>query len=139
MASHVWDDEPWERLSRRYIQLVRQLGALSELPLALDRRIRPLLFAGELAAAAALLDETRTVEDATGTPPWHYGALSLAAFRGDQATAAALISSITRDVTKRGEGYGIACAEWANAVLSNGLGQPRGAVAGADPGTAYKG
>ena len=33
-----------------------------ELPLALDRRARPLLFAGELAAAAALLDETRTVE-----------------------------------------------------------------------------
>ena len=91
MASHVWDDERWELLSRRYIQLVRQLGALSELPLALDRRIRPFLFAGELTAAAALLDETRTVEDATGNPPWHYGALSLAAFRGNQATAAALI------------------------------------------------
>jgi len=35
-------------------------------------------------------------------PPWHYGALSLAAFRGNQATAAALISSIMRDVTERG-------------------------------------
>ena len=45
MASHVWDDERWELLSRRYIQLVRQLGSLAELPLALDRRIRPLLFA----------------------------------------------------------------------------------------------
>jgi len=132
MASQVWDDERWELLSRRYIQLVRQLGALAELPLALDRRIRPLLFAGELTAAAALLDETRTVEDATGNPPWHYGALSLAAFRGDQATAAALISSIMRDVTQRGEGYGIACAEWANAVLSNGLGRPGDAVAAAE-------
>ena len=38
-----------------------ELGALAELPLALDRRIRPFLFAGELTAAAALLDETRTV------------------------------------------------------------------------------
>jgi DNA-binding CsgD family transcriptional regulator len=139
MASHVWDDEPWERLSRRYIQLVRQLGALSELPLALDRRIRPLLFAGELTAAAALLDETRTVEDATGNPPWHYGALSLAAFRGNQATAAALISSIMRDVTERGEGYGIACAEWATAVLSNGLGLPRDAVAAAERAAEYHG
>ena len=139
MASHVWDDERWELLSRRYIQLVRQLGALSELPLALDRRIRPLLFAGELTAAAALLDETRTVEDATGNPPWHYGALSLAAFRGNQATAAALISSIMRDVTQRGEGYGIACAEWASAVLSNGLGLPRDAVVAAERAAEYHG
>ena len=139
MASHVWDDERWELLSRRYIQLVRQLGALSELPLALDRRIRPFLFAGELTAAAALLDETRTVEDATGNPPWHYGALSLAAFRGNQATAAALISSIMRDVTQRGEGYGIACAEWANAVLSNGLGLPRDAVVAAERAAEYHG
>ena len=139
MASHVWDDERWELLSRRYIQLVRQLGALSELPLALDRRIRPLLFAGKLTTAAALLDETRTVEDATGNPPWHYGALSLAAFRGNQATAAALISSIMRDVTQRGEGYGIACAEWANAVLSNGLGLPRDAVVAADRAAEYHG
>jgi DNA-binding CsgD family transcriptional regulator len=139
MASHVWDDEPWELLSRRYIQLVRQLGALAELPLALDRRIRPLLFAGELTAAAALLDETRTVDDATGNPPWHYGALSLAAFRGNQATAAALISSIMRDVTQRGEGYGIACAEWASAVLSNGLGLPRDAVTAAERAAEYHG
>ena len=137
MASQVWDDERWELLSRRYIQLVRQLGALAELPLALDRRIRPLLFAGELTAAAALLDETRTVEDATGNPPWHYGALSLAAFRGNQATAATLISSIMRDVTQRGEGYGIACAEWANAVLCNGLGLPRDAVAAAERAAEY--
>src|SRR6185437_8411559 len=103
MASHVWDDERWELLSRRYIQLVRQLGALSELPLALDRRIRPLLFAGKL------------------------------------TTAAALISSIMRDVTQRGEGYGIACAEWANAVLSNGLGLPRDAVVAAERAAEYHG
>ena len=82
--------------SRRYIQLVRQLGALAELPLALDRRIRPLLFAGELTAAAALLDETRTVEDATGNPPWHYGALA-GPRSGGPATAAALISWIMQD------------------------------------------
>jgi hypothetical protein len=139
MASQVWDDGRWELLSRRYIQQVRQLGALAELPLALDRRIRPLVFAGELAAATALLDETRTVEDATGNPPWHYGALSLAAFRGDQATAAALFGSIMRDVTQRGEGYGIACAEWATAMLSNGLGQPHDAVAAAERATEYHG
>ena len=139
VASHVWDDERWELLSRRYIQLVRQIGALAELPLALDRRARPLLFAGELTAAAALLDETRTVEEATGNPSWSYGALSLAAFRGHETSAAALINSIMRDVTQRGEGYGITAAEWASAVLSNGLGHPRDAMAAAERATEYHG
>ncbi|HUB21312.1 MAG TPA: AAA family ATPase [Streptosporangiaceae bacterium] len=139
VASHVWDDERWELLSRRYLTLVRQTGALAELPLALDRRARPLLFAGELSAAAALLDETRTVEEATGAPPWPYGALSLAAFRGHEASAGALINSTLRDVTRRGEGYGITAAEWANAVLSNGLGHPRDAMAAAERATGYRG
>ena len=139
VASHVWDDERWELLSRRYIQLVRKMGALAELPLALDRRARPLLFAGELAAAAALLDETRTVEAATGNPPWPYGELSLAAFRGNEADATALISSIMADATQRGEGYGITAAEWANSVLGNGLGRPRDAMAAAERATAYHG
>ena len=138
-ASHVWDDERWELLSRRYIALVRQIGALAELPLALDRRARPLLFAGELTAAAALLDETRTVEEATGNPPWPYGALSLAAFRGNEADAAVLIESVMGDVTRRGEGYGITAAEWANAVLSNGLGRPGDALAAAERATEYHG
>jgi DNA-binding CsgD family transcriptional regulator len=138
-ASHVWDDERWELLSRRYVTMIRQTGALAELPLALDRRARPLLFAGELTAAAALLDETRTVEEATGSPPWPYGALSLAAFRGNEASAAALISSITGDVTRRGEGYGITCAEWAKAVLGNGLSRPRDAMAAAERAIEYHG
>jgi len=139
VASHVWDDESWELLSRRYIALVRRIGALAELPLALDRRARPLLFAGELTAAAALLDETRTVEEATGNPAWPYGELSLAAFRGNETSAAALINSILETVTQRGEGYGITAAEWANAVLNNGLGRPRDSLAAAERATEYQG
>jgi DNA-binding CsgD family transcriptional regulator len=138
-AYHVWDDERWELLSRRYVTLVRQIGALAEFPLALDRRSRPLLFAGELTAAAALLDETRTVEGATGSPPWPYGELSLAAFRGNEASAAALIRTIMGDVTRRGEGLGITAAEWASAVLSNGLGRPQAALAAAQRATEYHG
>ena len=138
-AYHVWDDERWELLSQRYIRLVRQVGALTELPLALDRRSRPLLFAGELTAAAALLDETRTVEQAIGSAPWPYGALSLAAFRGHEGSAAVLIKAIMRDVTERGEGLGITAAEWANAVLGNGLGRYEAALASAQRATAFYG
>jgi DNA-binding CsgD family transcriptional regulator len=65
--------------------------------------------------------------------------LSLAAFRGNEASAAALIDSIMGAVTRRGEGYGITAAEWANAVLSNGLGRPRDAMAAAERATEYRG
>ena len=67
------------------------------------------------------------------------GELSLAAFRGNEASAAVLISSIMADVTRRGEGYGITAAEWANSVLGNGLGRPRDAMAAAERATAYQG
>ena len=54
-------------------------------------------------------------------------------------TAVGLISSILRDVTRRGEGYGITCAEWASSVLSNGLGRPHDALAAAERATAFHG
>src|SRR6185369_1601544 len=50
-----------------------------------------------------------------------------------------MIELFMRDVTQRGEGYGIACAEWANAVLSNGLGLPRDAVVAAERAAEYHG
>ena len=51
-ALRVWDDDRWATLSARYLQLAREVGALSELPLALVSRAYLLLFSGELTAAA---------------------------------------------------------------------------------------
>ena len=53
-ADHLWDYDAWDRFSRRHLQLAREVGALSELPLALSMRAYVLFFAGELAAAASL-------------------------------------------------------------------------------------
>ena len=86
-----------------------------------------------------MLDEIRTVEEATGYPTWPYSELALTAFRGHDASAAALIDSIMGDVTQRGEGDGITAAAWAKAVLANGLGRPRDALAAAERATAYHG
>ena len=49
-ALHLWDDERWDLLSVRYVELARRAGALSELPLALSMRAYMLLFAGDLGA-----------------------------------------------------------------------------------------
>jgi ATP/maltotriose-dependent transcriptional regulator MalT len=136
-AMRAWDDDRWEALSARHVQLARETGALSELPLALTSRTFVLLFAGELSAAASLTEETQAVKDAIGSNLAPYGALGLAALRGDETTASALIGATLDDVTQRGEGVGITLAEWANAVLNNGLGRYDNALAAARRATAY--
>ncbi|WP_101948089.1 LuxR family transcriptional regulator [Mycobacterium sp. 3519A] len=131
-ALHLWDDEHWEVLSVRYLELARASGALSELPLALSTRAMMLLFAGDLAAAAVLVDEQKAVTEATGGNLAPYAAMRLAALRGDETEAFALINETALEVPNRGEGIGIAVAEWTRAVLLNGLGDYTGAMAAAE-------
>jgi DNA-binding CsgD family transcriptional regulator len=121
-AMRIWDYETWATLSARYVRLCRETGALSELPLALTSRAFSLLFAGDLGGAAAVAAEVQAVKEATGSNLAAYGALGLAALRGDEAAATALISATRDEVTRRGEGIGITFTDWASAVLSNGLG-----------------
>jgi DNA-binding CsgD family transcriptional regulator len=134
----LWEDDRWDALSARHVQLVRETAALSELPLALISRTYVLLYAGDLAGAAALVDETQDVKEATGGNVAPYGALGLAALRGDKAHAEPLIESTIDDVSRRGEGVGINFAEWANALLHNGLGSYDVALAAAQRATAYE-
>jgi DNA-binding CsgD family transcriptional regulator len=130
-ALHVWDDDRWDALSGRYVALARGAGALSELPLALSMRAHLLLFTGDLAAVASLTDEIQASKEATGSSLAPYAAMSLAALRGNQAKASALIEATTRDVTQRGEGVGITSAELATAMLGNGTGRYREAMTAA--------
>jgi DNA-binding CsgD family transcriptional regulator len=122
-ALHLWDDERWDMLSAQYVELARKAGALSELPLALSTRSMMLLFGGDLATATALTDEGRAVIDATGSQFAPYAAMGLAALQGKQATVSALIEVTASDVAERGEGIAMSVAEWANALLHNGLGR----------------
>jgi DNA-binding CsgD family transcriptional regulator len=138
-AMRIWDDDGWDRLTVRYVELARETGALSELPLALLGRTYVLLFSGDLTAAATLSDETRAVNEAIGSNLAPYGALGLAALRGDEAQTLALIESTIKDVTKRGEGVGITFARWASAVLHNGLGRYGKALSAAKQAIAYDG
>jgi DNA-binding CsgD family transcriptional regulator/tetratricopeptide (TPR) repeat protein len=137
-AMRVWDDDAWEALSARHVRLARGVGALSELPIALTSRTYMLLFAGDLTAAASLVDEAQAVKEATGSNLAPYGALGLAALRGDEAGTLALLDATKDDVTRRGEGAGITFAEWADAVLNNGLGRYPDALAAARRATSYE-
>ena len=136
VAPHLWDDDRWHLLSEQHVELCRGVGALSELPLALSMRAFTMLLAGDLTGAAALVTEHQVAMDATGSHLAPYPELGVAALRGRHAEAAALIDKTIRDVSLRGEGIGIAVAEWATAVLNNGLGSYETAMQAAQRATA---
>jgi DNA-binding CsgD family transcriptional regulator len=131
VAISLWDDESWDVLSSRHVRLAREAGALSELPLALELRCASEVSAGELDAAQVLLDEADAIAQAGGSAPLTDAALLLAGWRGDEAKARALIESAIRDAGDRGEESTITVAEYAAAVLDNGLGRHEAALAAA--------
>jgi len=136
-AMRVWDGERWEALSTRYVQLVREAGALSELPLALTVSGYMRLIAGDLHAAEALAEELETLTEAIGGGLAPYCTMALASLRGEEERATALVAATIEDANQRGEGIGTVYAEWAAAVLHNGLGQYDEALAAAQRSTAY--
>jgi DNA-binding CsgD family transcriptional regulator len=138
-AVHTWDHERWDELSDRHVQLAREVGALSELPLALSSRTYVLLFAGDLSGAAALVEEVQAVKEMTGSSLAPYGGLGLAAFRGSSAEVSMLTETTLGDATIRGEGNAITSVEWASAVLNNGLGEYGKAMAAAERSGGYSG
>ena len=87
IAPDLWDDETWHELATRQLQLARDAGALSVLPLAATYRAGVHVHAGEFAAAAALIEEADAITEATGNAPLRYTSLVLAAWRGREAEA----------------------------------------------------
>jgi tetratricopeptide (TPR) repeat protein len=123
LALELWDDESAYALSHRHLQIARDTGDLSELALALSSRTTVLVFCGDLSGAAAQIAEAQSVQDAAGISSAPYGALMVAAWRGQVREAGELIDVTMREVTSRGEGVSIAISEYSHAVLCNGLGQ----------------
>jgi DNA-binding CsgD family transcriptional regulator len=122
-AVDLWDDEAWDVLATRHVELARDAGALVELPIALHTRIGVHLNAGELTAAAALLEEVEVIAEATGSPIAPYGAVALAAWRGREVEAVELMEACTKEVLSRGEGTALTAIGWARAQLYNSLGR----------------
>jgi DNA-binding CsgD family transcriptional regulator len=136
-AHDLWDDEGWEALSTRHLQLTRDVGALGLLPIAIAQRVGMHLHAGEFAAAAALVEETEAITEATGADLPPYSALALAAWQGHADEATRLIQATLNRVTARGEGMGLSLTLYTSAVLHNGLGRSRDALHAAERASAY--
>jgi DNA-binding CsgD family transcriptional regulator len=120
IAADLWDDEAWYALSTRHVEMARETGALSELPLALNSQVFMHLFAGDLAAAASLVEQVRSVTAATGSRLTPNAAVGLAALR--DRTGEPIQASMTEEAPP-GEGLAVTVTQWANALLCNGLGR----------------
>ncbi|GIE95037.1 ATP-binding protein [Paractinoplanes rishiriensis] len=136
-AADVWDDQGWPVLTERHVRIARRVGDLSTLPLTLNSLVCVHVFAGEEAAAASAVAEIQAIAEATGAALAPYGALALAAWRGDEAAAAPLLEATMAEVAARGENTGATVTHWAQAMLLNGLSRYREAVPAARAATEH--
>jgi ATP/maltotriose-dependent transcriptional regulator MalT len=82
--------------------------------------------------SSPLIEEVRAINDATAYTPVLGTSLVLAAWRGQEARALALIGAATEDATPEDERHATAIADYARAVLYNGLGRYHDAFAAAE-------
>jgi DNA-binding CsgD family transcriptional regulator len=130
-AGILWDDEAWDMLTGRVIQLARDAGALTVLIFALGLRSTLDVFAGKFAIAASALEEVGGIAEGIGGRLVLDGALALAAFRGREGEALRVIEATREAFRAGGEGMGLTVAEWAAALLYNGLARYEDAQAAA--------
>jgi DNA-binding CsgD family transcriptional regulator len=122
-AMEMWDDAAWYELAGGQARLARAGGALSLLPYALDYLASAHLQAGELSTAAALVEEAEGLDAGTREHTLPYIRLQLAAWQGESTHATKLAEAMVTEARARGEGCAISVAEYATAILNNGLGQ----------------
>jgi DNA-binding CsgD family transcriptional regulator len=119
VAFEMWDDEALHQLAARQVQVARDTGALAHLQFALSFLAGSQTLAGELTAAILLLDEARSIAEATGNSPLVNAPMILAAWRGYEGQATALIEATAAEATTRRW----TSNSYARSVLYNGLGR----------------
>jgi DNA-binding CsgD family transcriptional regulator len=122
IANEVWDYDAGRMVLERQVRAAREAGALVQLQCALNFLAVRLVLEGEVEAAAALVDEDEHLSHMTGVPPLGYGSLLLEAFRGDEARTSPLIVTTADAAAAQGERRTGTLADYAAAVLHNGLG-----------------
>jgi DNA-binding CsgD family transcriptional regulator len=81
--------------------------------------------------SSSLIEEAKAINDATGYTPVLVTSLVLAAWRGQEARALELIAATIEDATPEDERRATAVADYARAVLYNGLGRYQDAAVAA--------
>jgi DNA-binding CsgD family transcriptional regulator len=127
IAASLWDDESMYAIATRLVQLSRELGALTVLPLALDFLGEYLMWAGELGDSAAVFEEGRVLVEALGGPEsqpvFADTNLALIALRSEERQADERIEQAWRNADEIGDFGAMLEADWAKAILYNSVGR----------------
>jgi len=119
----IWDIEGSRAISARQVQLLRDAGVLAQLPIHLSALAIATAWTGDFAGAAGLIAESDQVAAATGSQVPPQALLRLLALQGREAEARTAIASAME--------HGHPHAQWAAAVLYNGLARYEEAAAAA--------
>ena len=132
-AADLFDDQAQHALAIRWVQLARDLGALTVLPVALNNQsIFAEVPAGRFDAARACFAEASEISAATGNPgivgTAGFAELFELAWRGRETDARRIAAAVTREATGAGRGTQIIFAQYSLAVLELGLGNYQAAL-----------
>jgi len=130
----LWDEESTYAICVRQMQAVREAGAHARLSLDLATFSLLAVRCGDFASAAGAIAEADALTEATGSELAPFSAMMLAALSGREAEARALIESVRKEAFPLGQGAVIQLADWAVAILCNGLGRYQEAMATQDAG-----
>ncbi|MDQ1458628.1 MAG: hypothetical protein QOI08_112, partial [Actinomycetota bacterium] len=128
-AAELWDDQATHALASRHVRIARDAGKLIELTMALNYLAALQVHAGDFSSASALIDEAGAIARAIGHGRVVPTSLLFAAWRGDEAQMVELLEASIRDASHRGDGPYLTRPQYAPAVLYNGLGRYRDALA----------
>ena len=123
----IWGDAApvYERQAR----VVREAGALAELPIHLQALALERAWRGDVAGARRLDAEAGSISASTGNHVPPFALLRILALEGREDEASRLIEAVIQEGTAQGQGNAVMVAYWAAAVLYNGLGRYDAAAA----------
>jgi DNA-binding CsgD family transcriptional regulator len=131
-SNALWDDHGLFAICERYIDLARTAGALDQLPIFLIAFGTGTARAGDFVRTEALIAEADAVAEATGTRLAPFVTeLILASLRGDVDGMADLRRGAVSEAMSSGQELSTTIADWCEAVLFNGHGRAREALAAA--------
>jgi DNA-binding CsgD family transcriptional regulator len=128
VRSAMWDDDALA-VYERQAQLVRDAGALGELPIHVQALALERAWGGDLSGARRLIAESESISASTGNAVPPFALLRILALEGRDAEAFPLIEAVIREGTAGGQGIAVMVAHWAAAVLCNGRGRYEEAAA----------
>jgi DNA-binding CsgD family transcriptional regulator len=122
-ATALWDDDGFRAILTSHLKIIRDAGALDQLPIYLAAMGSAAVWSGDFEAADALIAEAQAVSEATGTGIAPFAAMLLAGFRGRETEVTPLIEATIAEAGVAGQGLAVTYALWAAAIAANGLGR----------------